>query len=265
MPALHGGRGRANLCGHGPDAAKLLEDAEVCHEVRLSHNNAHSQVRQSPFSHPPVSRTRYDMESTEIIAALKRLGVKHEDIAEALNRERSVGTKLMNGGRAIKANEVPALLNLIAKAERDAGEDQPGRDDRDYIPVEVLPSFAGMGGGGSGEGDVGTGLVPRRLVEDELRAKPSDMLLIDVRGDSMEPDFQHGDQILIDRRDTDPLQPGSFALWDGDGYVVKLVERVPQRRGWYRIFSANNRYTPYEVNADEIRIMGRPVWFARRL
>lgn len=144
--------------------------------------------------------------------------------------------------------------------------DQPVPDGgRDYIPIEVLPSYAGMGGGGSGEGDAETGLVPRRLVIDELRAKPSDMLLIEARGESMMPDFLHGDQILIDKRDTNPVQPGSFALWDGDGYVIKLVERVPHRPGYYRIFSSNGRYSAYEVEADAVKIMGRPVWFARRL
>lgn len=136
---------------------------------------------------------------------------------------------------------------------------------RDYMPVDILPSYAGMGGGGSGEGDFGQVLLPRSLIEDELRAKPSDLLMIETRGSSMEPDFQHGDQILIDKRDTNPVQPGSFALWDGDGYVVKLVERVPQQPGRYRIFSANSRFSSYEVDAEQVRIMGRPVWFGRRL
>lgn len=135
----------------------------------------------------------------------------------------------------------------------------------EYLAVDILPSFAGMGGGGTGEGDQGQALIPRALIEDELRAKPSDMLLIEARGQSMEPDFQHGDQILIDKRDTNPVQPGAFALWDGDGYVVKLIERVPMQPGKYRIFSANGRYSAYEVDADQIRIMGRPVWFGRRL
>src|SRR3546814_8336891 len=67
--------------------------------------------------------------------------------------------------------------------------------DRSYLPVEVLPSFAGMGGGGTGEGDRETALISRTLIEDDLRAKPADLLLIDVRGDSMMPDFLHGDQI----------------------------------------------------------------------
>lgn len=140
-----------------------------------------------------------------------------------------------------------------------------GDTSRAYISIEVLPSFAGMGGGGSGEGDIEFGMVPRHLVIDELRAKPQDLLLIEARGDSMEPDFHHGDQILIDRRDVNPIQPGSFALWDGDGYVVKLIERIPQKKGWYRVFSSNGRYQAYEVDARSVKIMGRPVWFARRL
>lgn len=144
--------------------------------------------------------------------------------------------------------------------------DQPAIDPRrDYVPIEILPSYAGMGGGGTGDGQPEFGMVPRRMVEDELRAKPSDLLLIDVRGDSMSPDFHHGDQILVDRRDRNPIQPGPFALFDGDGYVIKLVERVPGRRGFYRVFSVNDRYSPYEIEESEQTIMGRPVWFGRRL
>lgn len=135
----------------------------------------------------------------------------------------------------------------------------------DYLEIEVLASFAGMGGGGSGEGDHVYTLVPRRLVEDELRAKPADLLMIEARGESMMPDFLHGDQILIDKRDRNPVQPGAFALWDGDGFVVKLVERVPSKRGFYRVFSTNGRFSSYEVGEDQINIMGRPVWFGRRL
>lgn len=143
------------------------------------------------------------------------------------------------------------------------GREDP--DGGDYVLVNVLPSYAGMGGGGSGEGDRMQARLSRRLIENELRGTAEDFELIDVRGDSMQPDFEHGDQILIDRRDRNPLQPGSFALFDGDGYVIKLVERIPLRRGWYRVFSANPRYSPYEVDEAEIQILGRPVWFARRL
>jgi phage repressor protein C with HTH and peptisase S24 domain len=211
-----------------------------------------------------------DTSDKDLINALAEyVGVSASEVARRAGLAVSTLTRPLN--HPVKHRlSVPTLQKL-----RETYPDFPGfkveadlpetRADRDYLPIEVLPSFAGMGGGGTGEGDRGRALISRTLIEDELRAKPSDLLLIDVRGDSMTPDFQHGDQILVDCRDRDPLQPGAFALWDGDGYVVKLVERVPQRRGWYRLFSANDRYTPYEVDAAEVIIMGRPVWFARRL
>ncbi len=135
----------------------------------------------------------------------------------------------------------------------------------DYLPIKVLPTFAGMGGGGTGEGEIETALVARHLIEDEFRGRADDFELINVRGDSMEPLFYHGDQLLIDKRDKNPIQAGPFAIFDGDAYMVKLVERVPGRRGWYRVFSANERYSESEVEEADATIMGRPVWFARRL
>lgn len=136
---------------------------------------------------------------------------------------------------------------------------------QDYLPIRILPTYAGMGGGGSGEGELETALIARHLIEDEFRGRADDFELINVRGDSMEPMFHHGDQLLVDKRDRNPVQPGPFAIFDGDAYMVKLVERVPGKRGWYRIFSANDRYSESEVEETDATIMGRPVWFARRL
>lgn len=133
-----------------------------------------------------------------------------------------------------------------------------------YVEVEVLPTYAGMGGGGTGDGDRQIALMDRSLVEDELRATASDLLIINVRGDSMEPVFLHGDQLVIDRRDANPRQPGPFALWYDDGYVVKNVEPI-RRTGKLRIFSNNPKYTADEAEPEEVRIMGRPVWFSRQL
>lgn len=137
--------------------------------------------------------------------------------------------------------------------------------DQEYVEVEVLPTYGGAGGGGTGDGDREVALVSRALVVEILRGKPVDFLLINIRGDSMEPDFRHGDQLLIDRRDTSPAQPGPFAVWDGDWgeYVVKNVER--STGGEVRIFSTNPKYSPKIVEAEETRIIGRPVWFGRRL
>lgn len=209
-------------------------------------------------------------EALEVLARLDTLGLTQRELAGALRLEENKLSKVRAGQRRLAAGEYLKATAWLDEVEARGGyvesSDHPEVPaERDYLPIEVLPSYAGMGGGGTGEGDRATALIPRRLVEDELRAKPQDLLLIEARGESMQPDFLHGDQILIDRRDTNPVQPGTFALWDGDGYVVKLVERIPRQAGRYRIFSANDRFSAYEVDADEVIIMGRPVWFGRRL
>lgn len=236
--------------------------------MRFEDTNRTLDVRQSHSHVLGEFRTLRTMDTAEIVSRLKARRVPHQDIAQAIGKERTAATKLLGGQRRVQANEVGPLLKLLEQFERGAGHssDTPEHPTADqtqsYVEVEVLPTFAGMGGGGTGDGDVATALLPRRLVEDELHAKPTDLLVIDLRGDSMEPIFYHGDQVVIDRRDVNPVQPGPFALWDGDGYVVKNVER---QRGRYRIFSANPIYSEFMVDPEEVRIMGRPVWYARRL
>lgn len=135
--------------------------------------------------------------------------------------------------------------------------------DRDYVPIDILPTYAGMGGGGTGDGEVEQALVPRYLVEGILRGSPADFILVRVRGDSMEPDFRHDDELLVDTRDRSPAQPGPFALWHDEEYVVKNVEKT--FGGQVRIFSSNAKYSAVDQPNESTKIIGRPVWFGRRL
>lgn len=216
------------------------------------------------------------MDEGGIREALRRLGVPHHEIGEAIGASRDSATRLMNEQRPrrIRVDERQPLLRLIAKYERDAGESEVVRNLEDfdvefeaglvqaYVSVEVLPTYGGMGGGGTADDMRRRALLPRTLVEDELHAKPEDILVIDCRGDSMEPKFMQGDQIVIDRRDCNPVQPGPFALRDGDYYVVKYVEKVGAK---LRLFSPNSIFTETLADPDTVEIMGRPVWFARRV
>jgi len=210
------------------------------------------------------------MDAAGIIEALKRHQVPQNRIAEAIGRDRTAATKMLAGIRSMKAAEVQPLLDLLAEyghPDQHIGNtpDLPEVDGhREYVEVEVLPTFAGMGGGGTGDADRESALISRRLVEDELRARSTDLLVINVRGNSMEPLFFHGDQLIIDRRDRSPTQPGPFALLYDDGYVVKNVAWV-EKRTKLRISSSNAEFGPEDFDPDEVTIMGRPVWFARRL
>jgi transcriptional regulator with XRE-family HTH domain len=137
-----------------------------------------------------------------------------------------------------------------------------------YVAVSYITSRAGAGGGRIVMDDyLGT---PKYYEEDlirrELRGRPEDFRVIEIEGPSMEPLLQNRDQVLFDTRKTSIVEPGLFVVDDGEGIVCKWVERAhgtdPAR---IRLKSENQRFDPYEVEAERASILGRVVWFARRL
>jgi phage repressor protein C with HTH and peptisase S24 domain len=134
------------------------------------------------------------------------------------------------------------------------------------VQIRLLPTYAGLGAGGTGEGDEGLISFSRDLIENDLRAPPDRLLAMVAEGNSMEPEFRGGDQILVDTRRVSLAQPGAFCLWDGDGHVIKFLQRVqgsdPPR---VRVISANDIYEPEERLLEEINLVGRVVWFGRRV
>jgi phage repressor protein C with HTH and peptisase S24 domain len=136
----------------------------------------------------------------------------------------------------------------------------------DSVQVKLLPTWAGLGAGGTGDDDPGLVSFSRDLVERELRAPPDALLAMIAEGNSMEPDFRGGDQILVDTRRKTLAQPGAFCLWDGDGHVIKYLEKVPDSEPpRVRVVSANGIYEARERLLDEINLVGRVVWFGRRV
>ena len=106
----------------------------------------------------------------------------------------------------------------------------------------------------------------RRFLGAVTAAPPEQLSIVEVVGDSMAPKLHPQDRILINHADVNPTPPGIFALWDGYGLVVKNVQRIhrsdPEK---LLLISENPVYPPYEVLLDEVTIIGRVVWFSRRM
>jgi phage repressor protein C with HTH and peptisase S24 domain len=89
------------------------------------------------------------------------------------------------------------------------------------------------------------------------------MVLIKVSGDSMEPTLLNGDLVLVDRgRDYLDPQGGVYAIALDDVIMIKRVQPTGDR---VRIISDNKMYEPFEVKADQVRVNGKVIWFAREL
>lgn len=198
------------------------------------------------------------------------------DRARAIAREQGSALKLTQQSISKfelgTAKRVPEWLRYVraafAAAREETAEDAylgTGRTDTS-VQIKLLPTFVGLGGGGTGEGDEGQISFSRDLIENELRVPADSLLAMVAEGNSMEPDFHGGDQILVDTRRKSLAQPGAFCLWDGDGHVVKFLERIPDTEpARVRVISANNIYEPTERLADEINLVGRVIWFGRRV
>jgi len=164
----------------------------------------------------------------------------------------------------------------------------PDPDHEKYADTEVdapkIPEIdirAGMGGGAeplvafkpNGNGHHITTdaikaewLIPKEYLITELRVAPRNARVIEVQGDSMEPTLRSGDRVIVNTADKQPSPPGVFALWDGFGVVVKRIEVIPNSEPpTVRVVSDNAHHSTYERTVDEINIIGRIVWYARKL
>jgi phage repressor protein C with HTH and peptisase S24 domain len=106
----------------------------------------------------------------------------------------------------------------------------------------------------------------RNWIRNHLNANPSDLRIIRVRGDSMEPTLHNNDVILVDLSKNYPTPPGIFVLFDGIGLVAKRIDVMANSTPpSLKIISDNPIYGTYIRLLGDIRVIGRVVWFAREL
>lgn len=91
----------------------------------------------------------------------------------------------------------------------------------------------------------------------------SQMVLMDVFGNSMEPEIREGDTALIDQSQKGVIAGGIYAVGLEDTVMVKRVEKRP---GALVLVSDNTDYAPIVLQGEEIgqaRIIGKVVWIGR--
>nr|WP_287410963.1 helix-turn-helix transcriptional regulator [Pseudodesulfovibrio sp.] len=95
------------------------------------------------------------------------------------------------------------------------------------------------------------------------RGNPANMVLMEVIGNSMEPEIKEGDMVLIDQARSDVLSGGIYAVGVEDTVMVKRVERLP---GTLVLRSDNVDYSPIHLSGDElnnVRVIGQVLWASR--
>lgn len=174
------------------------------------------------------------------------------------NRVEEIAGVLGVDAAALLGNDVDKLL---------ASKSSPAPRMEEYVPIKRPTPHPGAGGPAAFDDELLEPiLMPGALIRHELKGKPDDFWYFEVEGQSMQPVLESGDHILVDKRKTDPSNPGLFVVWDGNGLVSKWVEYAREHEPpRLRLMSENKRFTTYEVLVEESQIIGRVVWFARKL
>lgn len=98
------------------------------------------------------------------------------------------------------------------------------------------------------------------------RARPRDLSIISVEGESMFPTLSDGDDIMVDRSAASRrLQDGIYVLRRDDTLLVKRITVHPTD-GTLTVASDNSSFASWsDVSPQDVEIIGRVVWAARRI
>lgn len=139
-----------------------------------------------------------------------------------------------------------------------------------YVTVPLYDDIRAAAGAGAHNGQVELADDAMMFKDDwirlELGARPENLCLIRVSGDSMEPTLRAGDVILIDRSAGRPDREGIYVLRLEDALLVKRLQLVPG--GSIKVTSDNAAFEPWTINRSsppaDLTIVGRVIWSGRR-
>ncbi|GFK94753.1 HTH-type transcriptional regulator PrtR [Fundidesulfovibrio magnetotacticus] len=121
------------------------------------------------------------------------------------------------------------------------------------------------GGGSLETGDEVVGLYAFRTEFVKRKGNSREMVLMDVSGDSMEPEIKSGDTLLIDQSQRKIIAGCIYAVGMDEEVVVKVLEKAP---GKLILRSYNTLFPAIEIDmrgdlSDGVRIIGRVIWWCR--
>jgi len=143
-----------------------------------------------------------------------------------------------------------------------------GTKPRPATEYEKIPKVSARLCAGDGSFEVGAdiqGYYSFRKAWLSKRGVVDKMVLLDIFGNSMEPEMRDGDTVLVDQSQKNILAGAIFALGIEDTIMVKRVEKHPNK---LVLRSDNRNYAPIYFEgqeADQVRILGKVIWVCREI
>ena len=169
-------------------------------------------------------------------------------------------SRWLKGDRDPRIGEFSPVLEYLGITMQLPGEE--------YYNFSYIPKVAAVAGAGASleTSDAIVGYYAFRtdfLGREHISERQS--VLMDVRGDSMEPTLKDGDTVLIDQSEKEILDGRIYVVTLGDELRVKRVQK-----GWDGIVltSDNPRYSDIHIAARDLeafKVHGRVRWVGKML
>jgi len=138
-------------------------------------------------------------------------------------------------------------------------------EETEFRKIPKVKARLSAGGGSFEVEDEIEGLYSFRKDWLRTRGNSGNMVLMDIFGNSMEPELKEGDTVLVDQSQKDIVAGAVYAVGIDDTVMVKRLEKHPNK---LVLMSDNKDYSPIYLQGDDmdtVRIIGKVIWICREI
>lgn len=193
--------------------------------------------------------------------------ITYQRIADVLGRKLSTISTRKGNGSNVKFDELKKLekyFNVVLtdstlQTAKYIEKTEENRTNIEYISIKYFPDVYLSAGYGVEVLDESseTIIVDSQILMSErgMQINPKNCKIVRVSGNSMFPEYQHGDRVIIDESDTNLTDGQIYAFrYDGQCYV-KEINRAGNK---IKCISINKEYDPFIIERDvDFKVFGR--------
>ncbi|MBI6628347.1 LexA family transcriptional regulator [Pontibaca salina] len=183
----------------------------------------------------------------------------------AAHENGSRGFRAETAQRYAKAFRVTAHWLLYGDENIDRVEDgEPAPSNAALVPVYDVAASAGNGTVVEYEAEIYSLAFPPDYLKKLTSSSPTNLAIISVKGDSMDPTLVDDDVVLLDTSKTNLSFDGLFVIRFDDALHVKRVGRSA-KPGHVTIISDNTAFRDIEASKGDLNVVGKVLWYGRKV
>ena len=203
-------------------------------------------------------------EAQATLQKLKKCKIPQSEIAKALKKDRSNINAKAKRGTELKLTEVQELEKyfdvVLTESTYNLAQQINNIETKSQLAqIEYYPDVYLSAGYGCEVMDEysETVVIDSRFLMSErgMRVNPKNCKMVCISGNSMFPEYHHGDRVIIDESDTNLTDGQIYAFrYDGQCYV-KEINRAGNK---IKCISVNKEYEPFFIERDvDFKVFGR--------